>query len=109
MINNAIENLFTTIENSKEYKEYQAIVKILDGNKEVKELIAEIKSLQQESVNLEYQKDSKYQEIDKEIEQKVTLLNNNKDYQEYLKRLKEFNYALNASSALIEDYISDVV
>lgn len=109
MIDNAIENLFTTIDNSKEYNEYKKIVEILEKDEEVKKLIEEIKVLQKESVNLEYKDDAKYKEIDKVIEEKVKLLNENKSYQDYLKKLREFNKALLSSSSLIEEYVNDVV
>ena len=45
MIESSIENLFTEINNSNEYKEYINIVNILKENKEVNNLIEEIKSL----------------------------------------------------------------
>ena len=44
MIESSIENLFTEINNSNEYKEYINIVNILKENKEVNNLIEEIKS-----------------------------------------------------------------
>lgn len=46
MIESSIENLFTEINNSNEYKEYINIVNILKENKEVNNLIEEIKSLE---------------------------------------------------------------
>ena len=109
MIDSSIEELFETINNSKEYLEYKKIVSILKDNKKVNALIEEIKNLQKEAVNLEYHNDDRYKEIDKEIDKKVKLLNSNKDYQEYLNKLKEFNNALLASSSLIEDYIDEKV
>ena len=41
--------------------------------------------------------------------EKENILNNNKDYQEYLSKLKDFNNTLLASSSLIEDYVTDKV
>ena len=72
-------------------------------------IINEIKSLQKEAVNLEYKNDSGYLEIDKKIKEKENILNNNKDYQEYLSKLKNFNDTLLASSSLIEEYVTDKV
>jgi len=43
------------------------------------------------------------------IKEKENILNNNKDYQEYLSKLKDFNNTLLASSSLIEDYVTDKV
>lgn len=105
MIENSIEQLFNSIENSSEYKEYQEITGILSNNEEVTNLISGIKSLQKEATDLEYHNDEKYKEIDKKIEEKITILNNNPTYQEYLKKLKKFNSALKASSFLLEEYI----
>lgn len=109
MIESSIESLFEEINNSKEYKEYKEITDILNNNKEVKELIDEIKRLQKESVNLEYNNDDKYKIIDKEIEEKTNELNNNKNYKEYLSKLKEFNNTLLASSSLLEEYVNNKI
>ena len=102
MIESSIEELFNSINNSNEYKEYKLIVNTLESNKEVIDLIEEIKKLQKEAVNLEYKNDDRYLEVDKLIKEKENILNNNKDYQ-------EFNNTLLASSSLIEDYVTDKV
>lgn len=109
MIDCSIEELFDSINNSKEYKEYKEISSILNNNIEIKGLIDEIKSLQKEATKLEYDNDDKYKEIDRVIEEKTKVLNDNKNYQEYLSKLKKFNTMLLASSSLIEDYIDDKV
>lgn len=109
MIDSSIEELFDSINNSKEYKEYNEIMSILKDNQEVSDLIEEIKSLQKKATNLEYNNDDRYKELDKEISRKSELLNNNKDYQEYLSKLKKFNSVLISSSTLIEDYIDEKV
>ena len=82
MIESSIENLFTEINNSNEYKEYINILNILKENKEVNNLIEEIKS---------------------------KVLNSNKEYQEYLSKLKAFNNTLLASSSLLDEYIEEKV
>ena len=105
----SIEELFNAINNSNEYKEYKLIVNTLESNKEVIDLIEEIKKLQKEAVNLEYKNDDRYLEVDKLIKEKENILNNNKDYQEYLSKLKVFNNTLLASSSLLEDYIDSKV
>ena len=109
MIESSIEELFNSINNSNEYKEYKLIVNTLESNKEVIDLIEEIKKLQKEAVNLEYKNDDRYLELDKLIKEKEKILNKNKDYQEYLSKLKDFNNTLLASSSLIEDYVTDKV
>ena len=52
MIESSIEELFNSINNSNEYKEYKLIVDTLESNKEVIDLIEEIKRLQKEAVKL---------------------------------------------------------
>lgn len=109
MIDSSIEELFASINNSKEYKEYKAITSILNDNIEVKTLIEEIKSLQKKATMLEYNEDDSYKEVDKIIEEKTKILNDNIHYKEYLSKLKSFNTMLMASSSLIEDYIDEKV
>lgn len=109
MIDCSIEELFDSINNSKEYKEYKEISSILNDNEDVKELIEEIKVLQKEATMREYNEDESYKEIDKVIEEKTKVLNNNESYKEYLSKLKKFNTMLLASSSLLEDYIDSKV
>lgn len=109
MIESSIENLFTEINNSNEYKEYINIVNILKENKEVNKLIEEIKSLEKKATKLEYEKNKEYIKIDKQIEEKTKILYNNKDYQEYLSKLKTFNNTLLVSSSLLDEYIKEKV
>ena len=109
MIESSIEELFAAINNSNEYKEYLSITEELSNNKEIMNLIEEIKSLEKDATNLEYNNDSKYKEIDKKIEEKTKILNSNNIYKDYLSKLKVFNNTLLASSSLIEDYVDSKV
>lgn len=109
MIDSSIEELFDSINNSKEYKEYNEIMSIIKDNREVNNLIEEIKELQKEATYLEYNNDDRYIELDKEIKIKSEILNNNKDYKEYLSKLKKFNSVLVASSSLLQDYVDSKV
>ena len=109
MIQNKIDELFETIKNSKEYKAYQNIGEVLKNNDEINDLVNEIKKLQQESVRLEEENNPKYKELDKEIEKKVTILNNIPIYQEYLRRMDEFNNIITTSKNNIEQYLNDKI
>ena len=109
MIENKIEELFNSINRSNEYREYQEMAAILDKNEEIKQLIAEIKSLQKKATNLEYQQNEDYNQVDKIIEEKLKILKSKKDYQEYQDKLVAFNRVLTVSSLLLEDYINDKV
>lgn len=109
MIENKINELFQTIENSNEYKSYLEIGRVLENDDEINSLINEIKKLQKESVNLEYNNDDRYKEVDREIEEKVKLLNSKPMYQEYLHKMNEFNDVLAMSSNNIEKYINSKI
>ena len=109
MVESSIEELFDSINNSKEYQEYKKITSILNNDMEVKSLIDEIKDLQKEATNLEYNENEKYKELDQIIEEKAKALNSNESYKEYLTKLKKFNNVLLASSSLIDDYITDKI
>ena len=109
MIESSSEEVFESINSSKEYQEYQEIVSILNNNKEVKDLIEEIKELEKEATKLEYNNDDRYKEIDKIIEDKSNKLKENKDYNEYLSKLKKFNNTLLTTSSLLQEYIDEKV
>ena len=109
MIENSISELFNSIESSSEYQEYKKIKDILESDKEVIDLVEEIKKLQQESTALEYNNDPKYVELDKVIEDKVKKLNEMPTYNKYLQAMEEFNQVLKMSSSIIEDYVEDII
>lgn len=109
MINNSLEELFNTIENSTLYKEYLKMRDILSKDSEIKALIDEIKELEKQATYLEYIGDEKYKDIDLEIKKKADLLNNKQVYQEYLDKMEEFNNELAISSKMIEKYVEEKV
>ena len=109
MIDKTLDELFETIETSKEYQSYLEIGRVIEKNKEVNELIKEIKDLQKKSVRLEEAGNDEYKNVDKLIDEKVKCLNSIPIYQEYLRRMKEFNSCLSESSNTIEKYINDKV
>lgn len=109
MIDKTLDELFETIETSKEYQSYLEIGRVIDKNKEVNGLMQEIKELQKKSVRLEETGNEEYKSIDKLIDEKVKYLNSIPIYQEYLRRMKEFNSCLSESSNTIEKYINDKV
>ena len=108
-MNNSLEELFNSIENSSLYQEYKKMEDILNQDSEIKTLIDEIKELEKEATYLEYIGDEKYKEIDEEIKIKADILNNKQVYQEYLNRMEEFNNELSASSKMIEKYVEEKV
>ena len=109
MIEKKIDELFETINNSAEYQSYLNIGKVLEQDEEINNLIKQIKELQQKSVRLEEAGKPEYKEIDKIIEEKVKLLNSKPIYQEYLRRMNEFNDIIAMSSNQIEKYINSKI
>ena len=109
MVNSSIEELFNSIENSTLYKRYKKMSDILSKDSSIKDMLDEIKSLEQEATYLESIGDLKYLEIDEEIKRKADILNNNYVYQEYLNCMDEFNDELSMSSKIIENYVAEKV
>lgn len=109
MIENKIDELFQAIQESDEYQAYLNIGEVLASDEEINTLVAEIKKLQQKSVQLEYKGDNTYKDVDIEIEEKVKLLNSKPIYQEYLRRMNEFNDILAMSSSNIEKYVNSKI
>ena len=109
MIDNSLEELFKTIENSTLYKEYKDMEKILDKDKEIKKLLDEIKELEKEATYLEYIGDEKYIGLDEKIKKKAEILESKPVYQEYLNKMEELNNELAASSKMIEKYVEEKV
>ena len=109
MINSSLEELFNAIENSTLYKEYKRMSNILSKDKEIKELIDEIKELEKKATYLENIGDSSYKKVDEEIKKKADILNSKHVYQEYLNKMDEFNNELAMSSRMIEKYVEEKV
>ena len=86
-----VDELFCSIENSALYKEYIKIGDILKKDHTIYLLMQEIKDLQKEANYLQENNDIRYKDVENIIADKVEELNNNKIYQEYLDKMKEFN------------------
>ena len=104
-----LAELFKAIENYSTYQEYLKMRDILNQDEEIKELIDEIKDLEQKATYLENNGDESYKEIDQLIKKKAEELNNKQVYQEYLNKMEEFNDELAASSKMINSYIEEKV
>lgn len=108
-MNNEINKLFQTIYNTKEYKEYLKIKNELLKSKRIMNLIDEIKRLQQQATKLENEDNLKYQTIDKIIAQKLTILNNNPLYREFITKKDKLNSILTYVSSTINDYLEKII
>lgn len=109
MIDNKIDELFQAISESPAYQSYLNIGKILENNEEINGLISKIKELQQRSVRLEEEGNLDYLNVDKEIENLVSELNSKPLYQEYIRRMNNFNDIIAESSNHLEKYINDKI
>ena len=109
MVNNSIEELFNSIENSSLYKKYIKMSEILSKDSNIKEILDEIKKLEKEATYLENIGDNRYILVDEEIKRKADILNNNYVYQEYLNSMNDFNDEISMSSKMIESYIEEKV
>ena len=69
MIKNSLEELFNSIENSSLYQEYKKMSNILSQDKHIKEIIEEIKELE------ENYKPMSLKNIDKNSQQNISKLN----------------------------------
>ena len=98
----SLERLFNSIENSPLYKEYRQIEDILSKDEEIKEL-------EKKATYLENIGDPSYKEIDHQIKDLETVLNNKQVYLEYLDKMDKFNNELSISSKMINDYIKEKV
>lgn len=80
--------------NSDIYSQYKEICSIIENDVEINNLLNEIKKLQNKSIFLEYNNDLSFLEVEKEILEKVNILNNNERYKLYLSKMKELNDSL---------------
>lgn len=101
-IMNNVEELKKLIEESEEYKEYDRLTKILDTDKEINEIIDEIKKLQKEAVNKELKKEDT-KNIEEELDNLFEELNNKEKYNQYIEASKKLNKLITE----IQDRFSD--
>ena len=87
---NDFEDMLNDIQSSEEYLKYKEIGDILESDSFVMNLMNEIKNLQQEALILEYDNNPKYLILEKIIEEKVEILNNNSTYKLYLSKMEEY-------------------
>lgn len=94
------EEILNNITESNEYIKYKEIGNIIENDSFVMELLDEIKKLQHESLELEYNEDPKYLELNEIIKEKVEVLENNETYKLYLEKMKEYNEYITSNNLL---------
>jgi cell fate (sporulation/competence/biofilm development) regulator YmcA (YheA/YmcA/DUF963 family) len=104
-MNNKIEELFNTIENTKEYIEYKEIKELLINDEEIMNLIKEIKKLQKKATHEE----ASHQTIYKLIQEKINNLNSYSLYHEFITKKENLNDILAFVTNTINKYLEDII
>ena len=104
-----IDALIDTIKESQEYKRYIEIDKVLNKNKEINNLVNDVKKMQQRAVMLEYYKDHRYKKLDDKVKKLIDELNSIPLYQEYTRRLNDLNDMISYVTYNIEEYINSKI
>lgn len=105
----SIEELFESIEQSDLYKKYKEMENILSQDDNIRKTLEEIKKLEQKATYLENVGDESYKEVDEEIKELSSMLDDNYIYQQYLNSMDDFNNELSMSSKIINDYVEEKV
>ncbi len=103
------DELLASIVASYEYKKYKECEKKVSHNKELNDLVREIKELQKKATKLEYYHDDEYIDIDKKVKEKNNELENNPLYKEYANRLDDLNEIIAQSSYIINEYLKGII
>lgn len=102
-----IDDIITIIESSDEYKKYQLLVKKMHNNKEITNLISEVKTLQQKLVK-EEALGNDIKDIDNEIKEKLNELKEYPIYLEYTYLQEDLNNSILLVKEKLEKYINDL-
>ena len=101
------DEIIEIIKNSKEYQQYIEISNKMKDNKEIVSLINDIKKLQQKLVK-EQSVGNDITVLDKEINDKLKILEEYPIYLEYLYLQEDLNNSINLIKESIEDYINNI-
>jgi len=104
----AFDNLLKTIEHDQEYQEYLQLKKKLAGHQEIQKLIAEVKSLQKQLVQLEY-RNQDTSEVEHSYQEKLSALNGYPLYLEFVEKQKIVNETFQHIRQEIEFFLDKIV
>lgn len=103
-----VEELKNKVLNSKEYKDYKNYETILDNNKEINNIITNIKRVQQQIIKKEDKnKDTTKEKI--ELESLYKKLNTYKDYTNYIDSSKKLNEMITYIQKEFETYFNKFI
>ena len=103
-INAKILEIIEYIQTTESYQNYLKARKILEQNEKIMNLIQDIKTLQKELVKNQ----SKKEELDLKIKEKLNILNTEPSYLEYQTYQEEINNLLTIFENKINKYFFDV-
>lgn len=101
------DEIINIIKTSEEYQKYNDISRKMENNKDIMNLIDEVKKLQQKLVK-EESLGKDISSIDKEINEKIKLLEEYPIYLEYTYLQEDFNNSIDLIKTSIEDYINNI-
>ena len=109
-ISRKANELIDSIKNSETYIKYESLKKRMLNDKEILDLIDEVKALQKELVKKKIKDSDKKEivEINKKIDNLLTELNNIPLYYEYDSTQRELNYIMQNIKNTIESCINDI-
>lgn len=103
-----VDEIVEYLQNSDDYKRYIELKHYMEKDKEINILVNDVKILQKKAVNEEY-KGIDVSELDKEIERKLTILNNNIIYQEYIEVQSRLNEVFQNIKFILDKYFYDIL
>ncbi|MDD3241933.1 MAG: YlbF family regulator [Bacilli bacterium] len=103
-----VDNIVEYLKDSEDYKRYIELKSYMEKDQDINILINDIKILQKKAVNDEY-KGINVSEIDKEIERKVTILNNSIIYQEFIEVQGRLNEVFQNIKFILDKYFFDIL
>jgi len=107
IILNKIEEIVDIIKNSDEYKKYIEISLKMKNNKEIMNLIDEVKSLQKKAVK-EESFGNNISSIEEEINKKIKQLEGYPIYLEYTYLQEDLDKSISLVKTTIENYINNI-
>lgn len=101
-----VDEIVNYIEESDNYKKYKEIEKRLEKDSDIMDKVNKIKSIQKQIVKLEIEKQD-VSNLEKEIEEILSILNTYPIYQEYIYLQEDLNNTFQSIKIIIENYIND--
>ena len=103
-----VDEIVEYLKNSNDYKRYIELKSYMEKDVEINILINDVKILQKKAVNEEH-KGIEVSDIDKEIERKLAILNNNIIYQEYIEVQGRLNEVFQNIKFILDKYFVDIL